>query len=181
MAIEHRIQDTSLLLEYRPERSAAMAGLGCSFFLLVFTGIGVVEVVRTGQWDSLLGLPCTLLFALAFAVLGLTRGHSIVDAQRRMVINERRFLGMVIRRDVLPFGVPISVVVDVLGRDRRPFYLVSVLGAARQAEVVSAYEEPEGLAVGQAIADFLGVPLEQRAALPVDDESTDGVTPDPEA
>ena len=166
MGVKIEEQGAQLIARYQPERSATIAGMGCAVLLLGLTVLGLAEAVRAASWDALLGLPCTMLFAVAFAVLGLTRGVSIVDRDRGVVINERRFLGLAIRRDVLPYGRPRAVVLDVLGRDRRPFLMVSVLGEQRQSEVLTQYDAEEARRVGARIAAHLGVAVDERSPLP---------------
>ena len=166
MGVKIEEQGDQLIARYHPERSATIAGMGCAVVLLGVTTLGVIDAVRAASWDAFLGLPCTLVFALAFAVLGLTRGVSIIDRERCVVVNERRFLGVAIRRDVLPYGQPQAVVLDVLGRDRRPFLMVSVLGEQRQSEVLTQYDAEEARRVGARIAAHLGVPVNERTPLP---------------
>ena len=162
MAAEVDIRGEVFTARYRPERSAAVAGVGCAVVLLGLTVFGVVETVQSRSLVALLGLPCTALFALSFAVLGLTRGITTVQRDAALVITERRFLGVVIRRDVLPYGRAQKVVIDTLGRDRRPFSLVSVLGDKRQAEIISEYDAREARAFAQRLGDHLGVLVEER-------------------
>lgn len=162
MAVTVEQTEQLLTARYKPERAAMIAGMGCASMLAVFSIVSVVDIVRSAEWDGLLGLPCTLLFVLAFSILGLTRGVSRVNRHERWVVNERRFLGVPIRREAMAYGEAQAVVMDVLGRDRRPFVLISVLGDRRQAEVLTIYDFDEARAFGAELAAFLGVPAEER-------------------
>lgn len=156
------IEGPLLVARYRPERSAAVAGMGCAGALMVLLVFGGLEAIREPSLGALLALPCTGLFALAFAVLGLTRGITTVDRGRRWVVTERRFLGLPIRRDVLPYGRPQKVVIDTLGQDRRPFSLVSIVGAERQAEVITDYDPLAARQFADQLAQHLGIGVEER-------------------
>ena len=156
------IEEHRLIARYRPERSAAIAGMGCATALLGLLVLGIVEAIREPSAGAILSLPCTGVFVLAFAVLGLTRGVTEVDRARRWVITERRFLGLPIRRDVLPYGRPVKVVIDTLGQDRRPFSLISVVGEERQAEVITDYDPHAARRFADRLAAHLGVGVEER-------------------
>lgn len=181
MAVSVEQTDEILTARYRPDRAAAIAGLGCAGLLAVFALLSLADTIRTAEWDGLLGLPCTLIFVLAFAILGLTRGVSRVNRRHNLVVNERRFLGVNIRRDAIAYGAPQAVVMDILGRDRRPFVLISVLGEARQAEVLTIYDFDEGRAFGAQLAAFLGIPAEERGDWTPPPPRRRGLRPDPGA
>ncbi|MFT4974374.1 MAG: hypothetical protein ACI8S6_000256 [Myxococcota bacterium] len=163
MSAEIEIEEGAFVARYRTERSAMFAGVGCATLLFGVTIVGLAEAIGSASpWDALVGLPCSLLFALAFAILGLARGVSRVDLERQLVVNERRFFGFVVRRETLVYGSPSSVVMDVLGRDRRAFVMISVLGDRRQAEVLTLYDFDEARSVGAQLASFLEVPAVER-------------------
>ncbi|MEL6345618.1 MAG: hypothetical protein AAFV53_21090 [Myxococcota bacterium] len=164
MAAHVDIHGDRLIARFSPERSAAIAGTGCAVVLFALTGVGVFEAVTEQSWSTLLGLPCSMIFAIAFAMLGLTRGHVTVDRAIGRVTAERRFFGIAVRRDVLDYGRPRRVCIDLLGRERRPFYMVNIDGVDRYAEVLTDYDADGARDVARKLAAFLGVFIEEREA-----------------
>lgn len=162
MAAEVEIRDDVFSARFRPERSAAIAGLGCASVLSLLTLFGVYEAITTSSLTAVLGLPCTGIFAVAFAMVGLTRGRVTVNRLKQQVISERRFLGWTVRRDILNYGKPRKVTVDILGRERRPFRMISIDGERRHAEVLTDYNPDDARAFAKKLANYLGVFVEER-------------------
>ena len=162
MAVDVQLQDDTLVARYKPERSAVIAGLGCATVIGAISIFGIVEAVATASIQALLGISCSVFFTLAFAILGLARGVSTIHRQKGVVVNERRFLGVAIRHEAMRYGEVESVVMDVLGRDRRAFVMVSVLGDRRQAQVLTQYDFDEARRFGAQLASFLGVEAIER-------------------
>ncbi len=141
--------------------------------LLVATTTVIVKKEETDRWWPWVIMVC--VFALLFSGLLLVWREVTVDAEAQAVREARRFLGVLTvwkrQRNLREFAAVRSQRVEVENRGSRrvccDVCLVAGAGAGKRLDVqrVEMKEDggcPEGIAIGQDLAQLTGLPFEDK-------------------